>query len=271
MKEEDIDRAQSYYNTISATKKYGLLAIFLIIVLLVSFVAWNHCTTKGLIHFLTFLSHFIVNLPSLKLDGDVGQIRTVIISNFPQCYFGPYEKGYTLTKNDCSFQKIDYNISEDEITIRITKTKTEIKFCFQCNIYIFCVLVYIVPDLSNLNLNDMVRLELERFFQINGQFTMLQIDDGKERNISITIHHHTKEEPENDSFHNESHFEPQQRGPSPKGEIEKLNIVFVVFGFMIVFVLCFIVLLSIVGGIFLFFSGFCAGCFTGCCCFRLTK
>ena len=156
MKEEDIDRAQLHYNTLSPSKKFGLLGLFLIIVLLLSFVTWKQCSTKGLFYFnvnylLTYL--LLVNLPSLQLDGDIGQIRTGYVTNFPQCYYGPYEKGYSLTENDCNFQKIDYNISENEITIRIPTTKTEIKFCFQCNIYIFCVLVYVVPDHAQISMN----------------------------------------------------------------------------------------------------------------------
>src|SRR4249920_3292948 len=213
---------------------------------------------------MSFLSQCTVNLPSINFDGDVGQIRTVIINNFPQCYLGPYEKGYTKN-DDCNFQKIDYNISEDEIKIRIPKVKTEIKFCFQCNFYIFCVLVYVVPDLSNQNVKDLVRLEFERILLGDGQYTLLQIGDGKERNISITIHQqHKEEKPENETFHNESHLETQQRMPSPREEIEKLSFAFAAFGFLIVFVLCLIALLSIVGGIFLFFSGFCAGHFRNC-------
>lgn len=204
-------------------------------------------------------------MPSLQLEGDIGQIRTGYVSNFPQCYLGPYEKGYSLTENDCSFQKIDYNISEDEITIRIPTTKTEIRFCFQCNFYIFCVLVYVVPDHSEISMNEMVRLELERILQGNGRVTMAQINDGRERNVSITIHPHTEEKKPIDNINEESRFRNQQREPSPKVEIEKLSPFFAVCGFLIVFMLCLLVLFSIVGGIFLFFSGFCAGCCTGCC------
>ena len=204
----------------------------------------------------------------VDLKGRIGQIRTVHFEP-PDCRFGPSSCGYYVTDQDLG-GRIDYNFSgDDEITIRIPHEPTEVKFCFRCNLYFFYVIVYAAPDQAE-STRELVRAELAQIMDQGPQFTLPKPPGAcNASSLSVPIPSNTSDQSiislENNETVATGSTPSPDKNPLPREEMGKLSPVLAGIAIIVIFFLCFLVVLSL-GGLILFLGGYCAGCCTGCFC-----